>query len=114
MQTFKIGDATVTVEHEGSDYHPSDMGTRQRYAYSIVTPAWRYDGNDIHSGCNADVDEPDAARSLFSFLAACAESRDYSERGHGTGENGDLFPEHVGVWAQDNDDELSMLSMEGE
>ena len=96
--------AVVTVEHDGADRDPLG-GYRQRYRYSIVTPDWRYDGNDLHSGVTDSVDESEMARALFSFLSACAESRQY-----GGGENSDLFPEHVGAWAESVSDELSLLS----
>lgn len=98
--------ASVTVSHDGSDYSPGDAGYRQRYAYSIATSEWEYVGNDIRSGVGADVDIDDAARNVFSFLYACAESRRYPN-----GENADLFPEYVGEWAEQNSDELSMLSI---
>ncbi|WP_141564265.1 hypothetical protein [Mycolicibacterium palauense] len=104
---YTIGDAAVTVEHEGSDFDPDFRAYRQRYTYTITTPEWQYVDNDIRSGCDAEVDVADASRTLFSFLSACAESRSY-----GGGENYDLFPEHVGGWAEENSDELSMLSID--
>ena len=107
METFTIGNATVTVEHDGRDYHPDDSAYRQRYTYAIRTDAWEYVANDIRSGCSADVDVADAARKLFLFLGACAESRQYPN-----GENADLFPEHVGQWAEENSDEISILSID--
>ncbi|MCV7174855.1 hypothetical protein [Mycolicibacterium sphagni] len=112
METFIIGTATVTVEHDGANREPGSRESRQRYSYSIVTPEWRYDGNDIHSGVGAVVDIADAARSLFSFLGACAEWREYRTRNGYGGENADLFPEHVGQWAEQNSDEISMLAMD--
>ncbi|AEK10060.1 hypothetical protein FDH96_gp107 [Mycobacterium phage Rey] len=104
---FTIGDATVKVEHDGQDFDPDFRAYRQRYTYIITTPDWQYVGNDIRSGCSAEADVADASRSLFSFLSACAESRSY-----GGGENSDLFPEHVGEWAEENSDELSILSID--
>lgn len=108
--------ATVTVWHDGEDREPDSRidrpEFRQRYGYKIVANGWEFVGNDIRSGCDAAVDVPDAARSLFSFLSACAESRAYRDRGHGPGENVDLFPEHVGEWAESVSDELGMLSID--
>lgn len=113
-QSFDVSGDTVTVWHIGNEYQPDDRAYRQRYGYRITTDAWEFVGNDIRSGCSADVDVADAARCLFSFLSACAESRQYRDRGWGPGENADLFPEHVGQWAERNDDEISLLSMDPE
>lgn len=121
MRTFDVGDdgdTIVTVESSGADpddaARPGDpRAYRQRYAYSIVTPDWRYDGDDIQSGCGADVDEDKAARTLFSFLGAAAESYRHHGMQH-VGENGDLFPAHVTEWAYMNDDEIGLLSLEEE
>lgn len=110
MITQTIDAATVSIDHEGTDYE-----SRQRYVYVITTAEWQYVGNDISSGAGAAVDESDMLRSLFSFLSACAESRDYAER-HGMAytdtDNSTLFPDHVGEWTQSVSDELSMLSMD--
>ena len=40
MNTYTIGDATVTVEHDGRDWSPEDSNYRQRYSYVIATPDW--------------------------------------------------------------------------
>ena len=112
MFTQTIGDATVTVEYAGKEFESfREDDYRRRYSYSIVTSEWRYDGNDIHSGVGAAIDVEDAARVLFSFLSACAESRDYRDSNGSGGENAELFPEHVGQWAQDNSDDITMLSL---
>ena len=49
--------------------------------------------------------------ALLSFLSACAESRRYARTSR-TGENADLFPEHVGQWAETNSDEIQMAAFE--
>lgn len=105
MITKTISDATVSVEHDGNPWHAEDRGHRQQYKYVITTPQWEYVGNDINSGVGADPDEESALQTLASFLTACAESRSY-----GGGENAEIFPDHVGAWAEANSDELSMLS----
>lgn len=112
MSTYSIAGATVSVDHIGRDYSPEDRDYRQRYSYSIVTDAWRYDGDDIRSGCSAPVNVDSAAETLFSFLGACAESREYRERTGRGGENAELFPEHVGSWAEEHSDEIAMLACE--
>lgn len=53
--------------------------------------------------------------ALLGFLGACAESRNYAERNGKNpmdGEHSDLFPDNVGTWAQENSDEIDMLSVE--
>ena len=50
--------------------------------------------------------------AILSFLSACAESRAYGLRRYGDamqGENSDLFPAHVGEWAEEMSNELDML-----
>lgn len=117
-QTFDVNDATVIVWHDGRDVDPDFGQYRQRYGYRIVADGWEYAGNDIRSGCGAAVDVADAARTLFSFLGACAESRAYCHRNNivsiDTMDNATLFPKHVGQWAEANSDEISMLSIDPE
>lgn len=109
--SFGVGSDSVAIEHDGKVFDPEFQGYRQQYSYRITTDDWQYVGNDIHSGCGKDVDITDAARTLFAFLSACAESLTYRDvHGYG-GDNADLFPSHVGEWAQMNSDELAMLSL---
>lgn len=111
---FTVGNATVIVEHEGRERDPDFDGYRQKYRFEITTPQWQYAGNDIGSGVGRPVDIAEAARTLFGFLAACAESRDYAQSTGRSTENASLFPEHVGLWAQVHVHELTMLSEEPE
>lgn len=107
MRGVRVGDAWVQVE-------PTTKTNRDGKPY------WRtvidipgepeYDETDLAGWDNAEG----MLRSLCTFLSACAESRDYAERTGSASENGDLFPEHVGAWAQENSDELTLLSMEGD
>lgn len=57
----------------------------------------------------------DGFSAILSFLGACAESRAHAVR-HGKdaseGENSDLFPEAVGVWAELHSDEIAVLDCE--
>ena len=53
--------------------------------------------------------------ALLSFLSACAESRAYARRrgkDEMEGDNSDLFPSHVGEWAESCSDDLSCLQLE--
>lgn len=51
--------------------------------------------------------------AVLGFLGACVESRRYALSRYGDaskGENSDLFPEWVALWAEENEGEISMLS----
>lgn len=95
------GESTVTVWCDGREYDPSIEGYKPVYSYSVITPTWRYDANDIHGAINEQPDLDLGSRSLFAFLLACAESKDESS------ENYDLFPPQVREWAQHFSDELT-------
>lgn len=66
--------------------------------------------DDFHPGAGSDLQ--DQFGTILSFLSACAESRAYAFRRCGDamqGENSDLFPAHVGEWAEEMSNELDML-----
>ena len=73
---------------------------------------------DLRPGLSGRTGSPESQIAaclwdLCSFLGACAESRAYATRLHGDpmqGENSDLFPEHVGEWAEMHSDELGLLA----
>lgn len=53
--------------------------------------------------------------TLLAFLGACAESRSHAERQGKPpmdGDNSDLFPDHVGAWAQRFSSEIDYLRWE--
>jgi hypothetical protein len=99
--TFDNG-STVAVWHDGR--YPDFAALRQRYGYAITTPAWEYVADDIHSGCGDPIDEDDAAATLFAFLSAAATELWYEMGGQ------HIFPEEVAEWAQEHEDEISLLS----
>jgi hypothetical protein len=78
-------------------------------------PAWRWyvdlpDGtehtdSDLHGWGN----EREMLGSLLSFLDACGESLAYAGE---DGDNADLFPRPVGLWAEENRDEIGMVRLE--
>ena len=84
---------------------------RDAFAYVITLPdGSEHAGRDLFSGCGGSSFR-EAARSLLSFLYACAESRAGALR-WGRCENSELFPEAVGEWAFMNSDEIAMCSEE--
>jgi hypothetical protein len=64
--------------------------------------------DDFRPGACADLQSQFAA--ICGFLYACAEGRQYETRTGRESENGDMFPEHVGAWAESVSDELGLLS----
>lgn len=90
---------------------PGDAG-RTRYRWAILWPDGSEDsGDDLQSGCQGG-DLTEGLKSLLCFLSACGESRAYAARTGSPGENADLFPERVALWAESNRDELSILECE--
>lgn len=89
-------------------------------------PRWRYFIDVPFPGVNRTREHSDddlagwgdareMLASLLAFLSACAESRSYYDRSgqqRQRGDNADMFPDFVGEWAQQNSDELGILSME--
>lgn len=96
------GDSKILVWCDGRDYDPKDELYSPVYSYSIVTPHWRYDSNDIRGAGNEIPSLDRAAQSLFAFLIACAEAKDDSS------DNFTLFPSEVRDWAQHFSDELQI------
>lgn len=104
MPGLRIGDGFISIEFAHTSGH------RQHYRYFIDIGETEYSEHDISTGCQHGLQQ--ALGSLCSFLSACAEGRQYTTRTGCESENGDLFPEHIGEWAEQNSDELSMLSVE--
>lgn len=103
MAALKIDDVgTLHLSAEGSDSEG-----RQQYRYVIEDSEGNElaEGNDLRSGCGDPVDYLDVMETLIGFLTACAES-------HPDGENADLFPEAVAIWADQHSDELAMAGYE--
>lgn len=95
------GDSKIVVWCDGRDYDAESEAYRPIYSYSIITPHWRYDSNDIHGALNELPDLELGSKSLLAFLIACAEAKDESS------ENYTLFPPEVREWAQHFSDELA-------
>lgn len=75
---------------------------------------FRFPQGRIAGDTDADILQKGFA-AILSFLSACAESRAYATRQGKDpmeGENSDLFPANVGEWAEQNSDEIAMLSYE--
>jgi len=101
LPAVRIGDSWISIE-----FGKQTSDGRIRYKYYIDTPKFKYENDDLKSGVGGG-DLQSGMASLLSFLGACAEARTGRR-----GENADLFPERVGAWAKENQDEIDMLAIE--
>ena len=106
LPAIKVGKVTISIEADGKT---SDG--RIRWKYYLDGKDWEYENNDLKSGVGGGSLQ-DAFASLLSFLSACGESIAYGRRSGTPGDNANLFPPHVGEWADQYSDELSMLECE--
>lgn len=108
----EVGEAFISIKPECRNAEG-----RIRWQVYIDHKDWKYDDYSIASGVGDRG--PEAIQRgmsvLLSFLSACAESRRYATHRYGDpmrGENSDLFPPHVGEWAEQFSDEIGMLQCE--
>ena len=104
---LKIGDGTlhltyVQVAEEGRD----------RATFLLVTPEFEYVDDQLRSGVGGFISTVAAFDAFLSFLSAAAESLRYRIVTGVKGENEDLFPHHVSVWAAYNKDAIEMAICE--
>ena len=108
---FQFGDDdapyTVEVWCDGRERDPDTEDYYPVYSYSITTPDWDYQGNDIRGAANEIPDLTAASKSLFAFLYACQEGM--PEDVEANFENARLFPPHVREWAYEVSEELSAV-----
>lgn len=96
-----IGGATFTLWCDGKDYDAESEEYRAVYSYSIVTPRWRYDSNNIVGPANKSSNLDVALAGLLLMVKSCAEGQDK--------ENETLFPVHVRNMGKEILDELSLV-----
>ena len=104
MPAVVVGDAWVSAEQTSSTDH------RGAPNWSIYVDL--ADGTEHVDTVSSWHDHREVIACALSFLGACAESRDFTERTGIESEHADMFPETIGAWAQANDDELSMVRFE--
>lgn len=108
LPALQIGGAWINLEYSK---RPGRDG-RTRYVWTIDLPdGTEHTGDDLQSGCGGGSLQEGFA-TLLSFLSACGESVNYGTRTGQAGENADLFPAPVGLWAADHTDDLSMACIE--
>jgi hypothetical protein len=100
--THKIEDVSLTVRSLGR----IDPERRTVYRYTLKGPWGSFSEQDLKSGCQGG-DLKEGMSSLIAFLSAAGESYPY-------GENAELFPAAISIWAKDHQDDLFGLSLEYE
>ena len=116
MASIELGGATVSVEDTAQATHEG----RPVFEWIIVLPSGvRHSATDL---CGAlmgpEPTEEEMLNTLFVFLGAAAESRQYRERGGreiiDRDSNESMFPAPVVDWASENSDEISILGADPE
>lgn len=100
----RVGDAWLSLEPTS---HADHMG-KPVWSWFIDGPGIDASGDDLAGWGDAG----EMLGALCSFLSACAEARSYQTRTGRVSENADLFSDAVGEWAEQNSEELSMVSLE--
>ena len=101
---IRIGDGTLHLL--GADDITED--NRDRATFLLVTPGFEYECSDLRSGVGGFHNTVEVFEAFLSFLSAAAESLRYRIVTGVKGENEDLFPHHVNVWAAYNKDAIEM------
>ena len=103
---LKIGSAIVSL----GEITDSNNG-RIRYHFIFdISGEETFRDNSIQSGCFGGR-PVEGFIALLSSLSAAVESYNYSGM---DGENSDLFPERILIWADQNDSEIQLLQCEFE
>lgn len=103
---ISVGDGTISIERAGET-----RDNRDRFRVYIDAPGIEYVSEDQASGVGGGSLQ-DSLRAALSFMGACGESVNYGRRTGNKGSNADLFPEDVGEWCADHEDDLSMAELE--
>lgn len=106
---IKDQDGLCEISLEPTGQH--DNAGRAQWRYFIDLPdGTEHEDADVHGWADARG----MTATLLNFLGACAESRQHATRtgANDKGENGNLFPDAVGEWAEQNSDEIGMLALE--
>lgn len=111
LNPFKIGSRLLPALQVGDGWLSYDL---QKGQFVIDLPdGQEYWITDFRPAPDSDLQGQFCA--ILSFLLACAESREYAFRYFKkieNTENGALFPENVGKWAEHNSNEISILQFE--
>ena len=104
---IKIGDSVLHL----TDVQLAEQG-RDQATFLLVTPEFEYEDDQLRSGVGGFISIVAAFDVFLSFLSAAAESLRYRIVTGVKGENEDLFPHHVNVWAAYNKDAIEMTICE--
>ena len=101
---IKIGDSVLHL----LDASEVTEDNRDRAKFLLVTPGFEYGDDQLRSGVGGFRGTVEIFESFLSFLGAAAESLRYRIVTGVKGDNEDLFPHHVNVWAAYNKDAIDM------
>ncbi len=104
---IKIGDSTLHL----TNVQLAEQG-RDQATFLLLTPEFEYVDDKLRSGVGGFQSTVSIFESFLSFLSAAAESLRYRIVTGVKGENEDLFPHHVNVWAAYNKDAIEMAICE--
>ena len=113
MASMEFEGATVTVE----DTAQSSRDGRPVFEWTVrLTDGREFSAEDLNGPrCGREPSEEEMLKTLFSFLGAAVESREWRERTGGEMDedsNESLFPAPVVEWACSVSDEISMAGIE--
>lgn len=100
---IKIGDSTLHLTDVQLAEHGRDQAT-----FLLVTPEFEYVDDKLRSGVGGFQSTVGIFESFLSFLDAAAEGLRHHIVTGVKGDNEDLFPRHVTVWAAYNKDAIEM------
>lgn len=103
---LQIADATLHL----LDVSVVSVDDRDRATFLLVTPTFEYTDKGLKSGVGGFRGSVDAFEAFLGFLSAAAESLKYHIVTGCKGDNEDLFPHHVNVWAASNHDEIDLVA----
>ena len=104
---LKIGDSVLHL----TDVQLAEQG-RDQATFLLVTPEFEYVDDKLRSCTGGFISTVAAFDAFLSFLSAAAESLRYRIVTGVKGENEDLFPHHVNVWAAYNKDAIEVAICE--
>ena len=105
---IKIGDSVLHL----LDASEVTEDNRDRAKFLLVTPGFEYGDDQLRSGVGGFRGTVEIFESFLSFLSAAADSLRYRIVTGVKGDNEDLFPHHVNVWAAYNKDAIEMAICE--
>ena len=110
LAATRIGGAEIAL---GLTPMRTDDGRGTFECHITLADGTHHEITDLHSGFRGvGFTVRQGFINLLGFLGACADARSYFERTGNKSENHDLFNEAIGRWAEENNDEITMLEID--